>query len=55
VRRKCIPIKNELDLIAIVGGTAGSSVRVNGNRGATSCHVNTVGVLSHGIWLVQTI
>jgi len=28
---------------------------INGNRGAASCHVNTDGVLSHGIWLVQAI
>ena len=55
LREECLPISNELDLIATVGGSAGSSVWVNGNRGATSCHVNTVGVLSHGIWLVQTI
>ena len=48
--------KKDLDLIAIVvGGSAGSSVWINGNRGAASCHVNTNGVLSHGIWLVQAI
>jgi len=47
--------KKELDLIAIVCGGAGSSVWINGNRGAASCHVNTDGVFSHGIWLVQTI
>ena len=48
--------KKDLDLIAIVvGGSAGSSVWINGNRGAASCHVNTDGVFSHGIWLVQTI
>ena len=52
----CINNKKDLDLIAIVvGGSTGSSVWINGNRGATSCHVNTDGVFSHGIWLVQTI
>lgn len=48
--------KKDLDLIAIVvGGSAGSSVWINGNRGATSCHVNIDGVFSHGIRLVLTI
>lgn len=28
---------------------------INGNRGAASCDVNTDGVLSDGIWLVQAI
>lgn len=37
------------------GGTTGSSMWINGNRGAASCHVNTNGVLSHGIWPVQAI
>ncbi|WVY89270.1 hypothetical protein V8G54_034784 [Vigna mungo] len=37
------------------GETTGSSMWVNGNRGAASCDVNTDGVLSDGIWLVQAI
>ncbi|KAL2317900.1 hypothetical protein Fmac_031776 [Flemingia macrophylla] len=43
-----------LDLMT-VGGTTGSSMWINGNRGAASCLVNTDGVLSYGIWLVQAI
>lgn len=30
-------------------------MRVNGNRGAAPCYVNTNGVLSHGVWSVQAI
>lgn len=30
-------------------------MRVNGNRGAAPCYANTNGILSHGIWFVQTI
>lgn len=26
---------------------------VNGYRGAASCNVDTIGVLPHGIWLIQ--
>ena len=28
-------------------------MRINGDRGATSCHVDTYRVFSHGIWIVQ--
>lgn len=37
----------------IVWGPTGSGMWVNGDRGAAPCHVNTIGVFSHGIWYVQ--
>lgn len=36
-------------------GSLGSIMWVDGDRGAASCHVDSHGVLSHGIWVVQAI
>lgn len=51
--RDSLSAEMSLNLIGVVCGTTGSSMWVNGDRGAASCYVNTNGVLSHGIWLVQ--
>lgn len=34
---------------------AGSGMWFGGNRRATGCHANTIGILPHGVWLLQTI
>lgn len=33
----------------------GASMRISGDRGATTCHANTDGVFSNGLWVVPTI
>lgn len=37
----------------LVLGPTGSVMRITGDRGAASCHVNINGVFSHRVWIIQ--